>query len=110
MDKLSFRLPLMPLLLKILYFCGCANWGWMSLTGSRCLNSGDRRRTLWSWSWIISAACIMWVVYSGRQTLFCWRGSFCAGILQPPHRDIHKTALGATETVDWRYFGDTAAA
>ena len=23
---------------------------------------------------------------------------------QPPHRDIHKTALGATETVDWEYF------
>ncbi len=22
----------------------------------------------------------------------------------PPHRDIHKTALGATETVEWRYF------
>jgi len=23
---------------------------------------------------------------------------------QPPHRDIHKTALGATDTVNWRYF------
>lgn len=23
---------------------------------------------------------------------------------QPPHRDIHKTALGATETVNWKYF------
>ncbi|HEX5555172.1 MAG TPA: RNA methyltransferase [Chitinophagaceae bacterium] len=22
----------------------------------------------------------------------------------PPHRDIHKTALGATDTVDWKYF------
>lgn len=22
----------------------------------------------------------------------------------PPHRDIHKTALGATETVGWKYF------
>ncbi|MDR2834617.1 MAG: RNA methyltransferase [Bacteroidales bacterium] len=22
----------------------------------------------------------------------------------PPHRDIHKTALGATETVKWKYF------
>jgi len=22
----------------------------------------------------------------------------------PPHRDIHKTALGATETVEWKYF------
>jgi tRNA G18 (ribose-2'-O)-methylase SpoU len=23
---------------------------------------------------------------------------------QPPHREIHKTALGATESVDWEYF------
>jgi len=23
---------------------------------------------------------------------------------QPPHREIHKTALGATETVQWKYF------
>jgi len=28
----------------------------------------------------------------------------------PPHRDIQKTALGATETVAWRYFETTAAA
>jgi len=25
----------------------------------------------------------------------------------PPHRDIHKTALGATDTVDWLYFETT---
>ncbi len=25
----------------------------------------------------------------------------------PPHRDIHKTALGAEETVDWEYFERT---
>ena len=25
----------------------------------------------------------------------------------PPHRDIHKTALGATETVTWKYFENT---
>ena len=25
---------------------------------------------------------------------------------QPPHRDIQKTALGATETVSWTYFPD----
>jgi 23S rRNA (guanosine2251-2'-O)-methyltransferase len=29
---------------------------------------------------------------------------------QPPHRDIHKTALGATETVQWNYFNTTAEA
>lgn len=28
----------------------------------------------------------------------------CGYTPQPPHRDIHKTALGATETVDWHYF------
>lgn len=25
----------------------------------------------------------------------------------PPHREIHKTALGATETVQWKYFSTT---
>ncbi len=25
----------------------------------------------------------------------------------PPHKDIHKTALGATESVDWEYVEDT---
>lgn len=28
----------------------------------------------------------------------------------PPHRDIHKTALGATETVDWHYAPTAAEA
>ena len=28
----------------------------------------------------------------------------------PPHRDIHKTALGATETVEWVYFDSTIVA
>lgn len=28
----------------------------------------------------------------------------------PPHRDIHKAALGATETVEWKYIETTAAA
>lgn len=28
----------------------------------------------------------------------------------PPHRDIHKTALGATETVKWAHFPNTIAA
>ncbi len=29
---------------------------------------------------------------------------------QPPHRDINKTALGATETVDWMYYPTTIEA
>ncbi|MEJ2595114.1 MAG: RNA methyltransferase [bacterium] len=28
----------------------------------------------------------------------------------PPHREIHKTALGSTETVDWTYFEKTTEA
>ncbi len=31
----------------------------------------------------------------------------CGFTPQPPHRDIHKTALGATETVDWVYYENT---
>ncbi|MDE1192823.1 MAG: RNA methyltransferase [Arachidicoccus sp.] len=28
----------------------------------------------------------------------------CGYTPRPPHRDIHKTALGATDTVEWKYF------
>lgn len=31
----------------------------------------------------------------------------CGFTPQPPHRDIHKTALGSTETVAWQYFEQT---
>ena len=34
----------------------------------------------------------------------------CGYTPQPPHRDINKTALGATETVDWMFFLTTAEA
>ena len=34
----------------------------------------------------------------------------CGITATPPHRDIHKTALGATETVKWQYFDETLAA
>jgi 23S rRNA (guanosine2251-2'-O)-methyltransferase len=30
----------------------------------------------------------------------------CGITARPPHREIHKTALGATESVEWRYFTD----
>lgn len=33
----------------------------------------------------------------------------CGITAQPPHRDINKTALGATETVAWEYVEDTLA-
>ena len=31
----------------------------------------------------------------------------CGITAQPPHKDIRKTALGATQTVDWEYFENT---
>ncbi|WP_457609555.1 RNA methyltransferase [Lutibacter sp.] len=31
----------------------------------------------------------------------------CGITAQPPHKDIHKTALGATESVTWEYAEDT---
>jgi tRNA G18 (ribose-2'-O)-methylase SpoU len=38
-------------------------------------------------------------------------GIYLCGITAtPPHREIHKTALGATESVDWRYFNTTIEA
>lgn len=38
---------------------------------------------------------------------FLIRGIYLCGYTpRPPHRDIHKTALGATETVEWKYFQD----
>lgn len=36
---------------------------------------------------------------------FLLEGIYLCGFTgTPPHRDIHKTALGATETVEWTYF------
>ncbi|MEZ5147446.1 MAG: RNA methyltransferase [Bacteroidales bacterium] len=34
----------------------------------------------------------------------------CGITATPPHREIHKTALGATESVDWKYFEDPLGA
>ncbi len=34
----------------------------------------------------------------------------CGITATPPHRDIHKTALGATDTVKWEYFLETSQA
>lgn len=31
----------------------------------------------------------------------------CGITAQPPHREIHKTAIGATESVDWEYSEET---
>src|SRR6056297_636090 len=34
----------------------------------------------------------------------------CGITAKPPHRDIHKTALGSTDSVDWEYFETTQEA
>ncbi|GAA5041654.1 RNA methyltransferase [Marivirga lumbricoides] len=34
----------------------------------------------------------------------------CGITAQPPHREINKTALGATESVEWKYFEKTTEA
>ena len=34
----------------------------------------------------------------------------CGITATPPHKDIHKTALGATESVEWTYYPETATA
>jgi tRNA G18 (ribose-2'-O)-methylase SpoU len=34
----------------------------------------------------------------------------CGITPQPPHREIHKAALGATESVEWTYFPETKTA
>ena len=33
----------------------------------------------------------------------------CGITAKPPHKDIHKTALGSTDSVDWEYVEDTLA-
>jgi len=37
------------------------------------------------------------------DAFLCEKIILCGITAQPPHREIHKTALGATETVDWEY-------
>jgi tRNA G18 (ribose-2'-O)-methylase SpoU len=42
---------------------------------------------------------------------FCLQGVYLCGICCcPPNNDIHKTALGAENTVDWKYFDHTSDA
>ncbi len=39
---------------------------------------------------------------------FCVEAIYLCGITAtPPHREIHKTALGATDSVDWKYYEST---
>src|SRR5210317_831959 len=34
----------------------------------------------------------------------------CGITAKPPHKEIHKTALGATESVEWSYYSNTGDA
>lgn len=44
------------------------------------------------------------------DAFLCEKIVLCGITAQPPHREIHKTALGATESVAWEYFENTVDA
>ncbi len=44
------------------------------------------------------------------DAFLCEKILLCGITARPPHREIHKTALGATETVDWEYHENTVNA
>lgn len=43
-------------------------------------------------------------VFRTADAFLCSSVYLCGITAQPPHREIHKTALGAEETVSWKYF------
>jgi len=49
-------------------------------------------------------------VFRTADAFLCSELMLCGYTPRPPHRDIHKTALGATETVDWSYHTQTLTA
>lgn len=49
-------------------------------------------------------------VFRTADAFLCSELMLCGYTPQPPHRDIHKTALGATETVYWSYHKRTQEA
>lgn len=44
------------------------------------------------------------------DAFLCKKIMLCGITAKPPHREIHKTALGATDSVDWEYHENTADA
>jgi len=44
------------------------------------------------------------------DAFLCKKIILCGITAQPPHREIHKTALGATDTVEWEYHDDSLKA
>lgn len=49
-------------------------------------------------------------VFRTSDAFLVRRVLLCGITASPPHKDIHKTALGATESVDWSYFEHTSDA
>jgi 23S rRNA (guanosine2251-2'-O)-methyltransferase len=48
-------------------------------------------------------------VFRTSDSFLCEKIYLCGITPKPPHRDIQKTALGATESVDWEYVESTEA-
>jgi 23S rRNA (guanosine2251-2'-O)-methyltransferase len=46
-------------------------------------------------------------VFRTSDAFLIERVLLCGITAKPPHKDIHKTALGATESVDWQYYPET---
>ena len=46
-------------------------------------------------------------VFRSSDAFLVERVVLCGITAKPPHKDIHKTALGATESVNWEYYNDT---
>ncbi len=49
-------------------------------------------------------------IFRTADAFRCEAVFLCGITAVPPHREIHKSALGATESVDWSYFPSTAEA
>jgi len=41
------------------------------------------------------------------DAFLCEKIVLCGITAKPPHREIHKTALGSTDTVEWKYYENT---
>jgi tRNA G18 (ribose-2'-O)-methylase SpoU len=59
--------------------------------------------------WKISAALIMWAVFFVPAMLLI-EAIYIDYSAKPPHKEIKKTALGAEESVSWKYFKTSAEA
>jgi tRNA G18 (ribose-2'-O)-methylase SpoU len=49
-------------------------------------------------------------VFRTMDAFRCMKVHLCGITARPPHREINKTALGASETVSWAYYKDTKKA